>query len=216
MIRNLIVNKDVGIIKTKPGNFIGESIVFAGATIVTTAISMFIRNSIQRTTKDYVYLYLGLLIGFITLNFVLEMSGFYTAAFSKETETKKPSKRKMNAVDKLVDNYNSTSGIFIMIVAGIILLQAVVSGLYVWDKTPSYNINWAKEGAGLWGLFSIETILFAVINAVPIYYIAFNRGALSAKTSKEFGMLIGKMALVHLLLQFSGFYSNFFNGKFKQ
>jgi len=55
-------------------------------------------------------------------------------------------------------------------------------------------------------------ILFGVISAVPVFFMASNRGVLSKNTTKEFLLIVLKFSLLHCVLQLSGFYRYLFTG----
>ena len=59
--------------------------------------------------------------------------------------------------------------------------------------------------------FTIETLLMAFLPGSIIFAMTFLRGyKISGKTFFEFGLLSAKFGILHILLQFSGFYSYFF------
>ena len=62
-------------------------------------------------------------------------------------------------------------------------------------------------------LFTIETLLFSVGAAAIIFLMAYGRNDLSLVTIVEFLVVALKFGLLHILLQFSGFYSYGFNYK---
>ena len=60
--------------------------------------------------------------------------------------------------------------------------------------------------------FTIETLLMAFLPATVIFAMTHLRGhPINTKTFEEFGLLSVKFGLLHILLQFSGFYSYAFN-----
>jgi len=62
--------------------------------------------------------------------------------------------------------------------------------------------------------FTIETLLMAFMPAVVIFAMTNLRGyPISATTYTEFAVLVAKFGLLHILLQFSGFYSSVFPPK---
>ena len=62
--------------------------------------------------------------------------------------------------------------------------------------------------------FTLETILMAVLPSIGFLAMAVLRGyRIDSKVSEEFSVLVLKFGVLHLLLQFSGFYSNIFPPK---
>jgi len=60
-------------------------------------------------------------------------------------------------------------------------------------------------------LFTLETLLFSLGTGSIIFLMAYGRGDLSAMTSVEFLVVAIKFGVLHILLQFSGFYSYAFS-----
>ena len=62
--------------------------------------------------------------------------------------------------------------------------------------------------------FTIETLLMAFVPSVLIFAMALLRGyKITGETFEEFGFLAVKFGVLHILLQFSGFYSYVFPPK---
>ena len=62
--------------------------------------------------------------------------------------------------------------------------------------------------------FTIETLLMAFLPSVIIFAMTVLRGyKITGSTFEEFGVLAGKFGVLHILLQFSGFYSYVFPPK---
>jgi hypothetical protein len=59
-------------------------------------------------------------------------------------------------------------------------------------------------------LFTLETLLFSLGTASIIFLMSYGRGTLNIFTVVEFLVVALKFGLVHILLQFSGFYSYVF------
>jgi hypothetical protein len=61
--------------------------------------------------------------------------------------------------------------------------------------------------------FFTEALLFALFNSLPYYLIAYNRKKSNfnfLSTTIDIGLLIIKFLIMHIVLQYSGFYNNFF------
>ena len=59
-------------------------------------------------------------------------------------------------------------------------------------------------------LFTIETLLFSLGCAAVIFLMAYGRGDITLVTVLEFFVVALKFGVLHILLQFSGFYSYVF------
>ena len=63
-------------------------------------------------------------------------------------------------------------------------------------------------------LFSIETLMMATFSAMTIFFMSVFRGyGVTVDTFEEFFILFAKFGLLHVLFQFSGFYSYIFPPK---
>jgi uncharacterized SAM-binding protein YcdF (DUF218 family) len=62
-------------------------------------------------------------------------------------------------------------------------------------------------------LFTLETLLFSLGTGSIIFLMAYGRGALTAMTTVEFLVVSVKFGVLHILLQFSGFYTYVFGHK---
>lgn len=88
------------------------------------------------------------------------------------------------------------------------------ASLLVHDYQPKYI---RLQNVPTFIVFVMEMVLFGAISAVPIYLMAHNRDRLDPKhTSIEFGLITAKFALLHCILQLSGFYTYTFKGKIPQ
>jgi riboflavin transporter FmnP len=145
------------------------------------------------------------------LNYLLEVGGLYAATFYESDEkVKKDPEEDISYSAKLNKSVSTSSNIIIigMVVGSLIALLFAAS--FVKDFSPEY-VRLKSVPTPI--MFGIEMILFGVISAVPIYFMAFNRDALSAHTTKEFLMITVKFAVLHCVLQASGFYRYMFTGK---
>jgi hypothetical protein len=62
------------------------------------------------------------------------------------------------------------------------------------------------------GYFVAEALMMATFSAMTIFPMTIFRGySISATTVEEFGILFAKFGVLHVLLQFSGFYSYVFS-----
>lgn len=200
--------KDVGLISKKPLLFFAESLVFGASTIVPFFMLAYLRNQ-KYNTNQILIIGIVLFLVFIGLNYLLELSGLYAATFETHEKEKEQQvdESKLTYTDKLKHTLGITSEFTIGSFIGISLIVMLFASLFVRDVHPGY-IKLQNLPTGL--LFLLEAGLFGAISAVPIFFMASNRNALSKHTTVEFGLITFKFVLLHCLLQFSGFYSHTF------
>ncbi len=99
-----------------------------------------------------------------------------------------------NAVVQTI-KYFTTAGI---VMAAIILIvgSVVVHNTAFVQRNPNFFIT--------------ETLLMSLMTALPILYLGYTRQAGLVKTVLDFVLLVLKVALVHVGLQFSGVYAELF------
>ena len=84
---------------------------------------------------------------------------------------------------------------------------AVLSTISVFVRDLSYPMKMPMN-------FTIETLLMAFLPSLIIFAMTLLRGyKVSGETFQEFGLLVVKFGVLHILLQFSGFYSYVFPPK---
>ncbi len=96
--------------------------------------------------------------------------------------------------------YNSNNltkyGIFVML--GISLIYLIITSIIIKDlKYPTEHPI----------LFTIETLLFSFASSLVYFLMAYGRGSLSWMSVLEYLIISIKFGVMHILLQFSGFYS---------
>ena len=60
------------------------------------------------------------------------------------------------------------------------------------------------------GLFTLETLLFSLGSGAIVFLMAYGREDLNVMTVVQYFVVAAKFGLLHILLQFSGFYSYVF------
>jgi len=200
---NYSLTKNAGLISSNPGTFLKESILFGLGGMFPFLILCYLRNNVF-TQKEIVMMSIVIFFLFFVLNYLLELSGFYAWSFGDD-ENMYDEKDENNTFEKTVSR---TSEIMVALVMIGSLLALVFSSLFVMDVNPTYNVSMSPVV-----VFLMETILFSVISAIPVYIIASNRNDLSSKTTYEFIIIFVKFAVLHFVLQLSGFYKHVFNPK---
>lgn len=194
-----------GIIKTKSKLFFAESLVFGLSVIIPFLLLLFLRKN--KFSKNQIFANsIALFMVFFALNYLLELSGFYTLAFNGHADVEPIDP--VDAKGRFIESISYALRIVLAIVLVLSLFMILFSTYIVRDST----INYKFKNINKWILFMIESILFGAISAVPIYFIAFNREALDPKkTSEEFLIITAKFVFLNIILQFSGFYNHIFN-----
>lgn len=209
-IVNYSKHSDIGLISKKPGLFALESFIFGASAVVPFLLMCYLRNENMYSAKSITIISCVLCVSFFVLNYLLEVGGLYAATFYESEEKAKKEPEEDSYSTKLNKSVSTSSNIIVigMIVGSLIALLFAAS--FVKDFSPEYV---RLKSVPTPVMFGIEMILFGVISAVPIYFMAFNRDALSAHTTKEFLMITVKFAVLHCVLQASGFYRYMFTGK---
>lgn len=237
-IVNYRKHKDVGLISSKPGLFFAESVIFGLSTFIPFMVIMYLRGFSQdkkgtgKIFKKKHLIIAGILfLLFFVANYVLELSGFWSVAFEKKTEEPaspavavlKP-ETMLSASDKFGESFATTTQILIGVAFAIPILIMLATAFVVHDVNPNYKVladknigrsifkMFGKASKGLnVGVFVIEMMVFALASALPVFFMASNRDALDPhETTKEFGLITLKFAVLHILLQLSGFYNHTF------
>jgi hypothetical protein len=216
-IVNYVSYKNVGLISEKPGLFAAESAVFGISGVIPFLMLCFLRNNGRFDHKQVATFSVALFVVFFILNYILEMGGFYAATFyeqSKEREEAEARAREieeanMSYMDKFKASLSKTSNVIMLLVFGSSLICMLVAAFFVQDLKPAYV---RLQGINPYVVFVVEMLLFGLISAVPIYFMAANRKALSAHTTVEFLMITLKFCAMHCVLQAAGFYTYLFTG----
>ena len=215
-IVNYYSYKNVGLISKKPGLFTLESGVFGLSGVVPFVMLCYLRNGGHFTNKQVLHYSVAMFIVFFLLNYVLEMGGLYSATFYDKTESNKKAEDAISAneaslsySDKFMNSLGRTSNVVMILIFISSFIMMLFSASMVKDFKPSYvrmtNLN-------PYSIFVVEMLLFGIISAVPVFFMASNRGALSNHTVKEFSLIVLKFAALHCILQASGFYTYMFTG----
>ena len=213
-IVNYSLYKDPGLVKKEPGTFFIESIIFAVGGLLPFLLVCYLRNTIY-SFEQVVKMSIVVFIVFFILNYLLELSGFYSWTFKtsppksdEEKDCEKVVSDEMSYSDKIGKSLGRTTEILMIALVTGSFFALIFSTFFVMNTTPTYT---RTGGMSTLLVFLIEMILFGVISAVPIFLMAKNRDDLSVKTTAEFFIIFGKFICLHCLLQISGFYNNAFN-----
>ncbi len=104
--------------------------------------------------------------------------------------------------DWLLIHSNSLIKYTIFVILGISLVYLIVASIFVRDLTYPQERPY---------LFTIETLLFSFGIGSLYFLMAYGRGKLSWRSLIEFTIIAAKFGIMHILLQFSGFYTYAFS-----
>ena len=210
---NYVSYKNTGLISQKPLLFFAESCVFGLSGVIPFLMLCYLRNKDHFTNKQILNASIALFLVFFGLNYLLELSGFYPTVFQKEEDKEdkedKNDKNDISNFDKLKKSLSTTSDIVLLIIFVVSTFSLFFATAFVRDMSPDY---FSSNSLSPYLVFGVEMILFGVISAVPVFFMASNRGVLSKNTTKEFLLIVLKFSLLHCVLQLSGFYRYLFTG----
>lgn len=213
-IVNYSLYKDPGLIKKEPWSFFTESLIFAVSGLLPFLLVCYLRNTIY-SFEQIIKMSIVVFIIFFILNYLLELSGFYSWTFKKsppksdeEKSCEKVVNEEMSYSDKMTKSLGRTTEILMIALVAGSLFALIFSTFFVMNTTPIYT---QTGGMPTLFVFLIEMILFGLISAGPIFLMSRDRDDLSVKTTAEFFVIFGKFIFLHCLLQISGFYHHAFN-----
>lgn len=214
---NYVYYKNTGMISKKPLIFFAESCVFGFSGVLPFLLLCFLRNNNYFNKNQILNASIALFLVFFGLNYLLEMSGIYPVIFKKEENNTNNNKDDNDNKDDSDYNFGdlkkslgTTSEVILLIIFVVSIFTLFFATYFVRDTSTNYS-RFQDTSSLL--VFGVEMILFGVISAVPIFFMASNRDVLSSDTTKEFLLIVVKFSLLHVLLQLSGFYTYLFTGK---
>jgi hypothetical protein len=217
-IVNYVTYKNTGLVSQKPLLFFAESCVFGISGVVPFLLLCMLRNNNYFNNKQILNASIAIFLVFFSANYLLEISGIYPVIFKSENLNNSKDNTKDNSNDNKEDDYSfkelknslgSTSDIVLIFIFAASVFSLFFATAFVKDTSPEYT-NFKDLSPLL--VFIIEMLLFGIISAVPIFFMASNRNVLSGDTTKEFIIIVFKFSLLHSLLQLSGFYKYLFTG----
>lgn len=211
---NYVYYKNTGLISKNPMLFFAESCVFGLSGVIPFLLLCFLRNNNHFSKNQIFNASIALFLVFFGLNYLLEMSGIYPVIFKKEDDNNNKDKNDDTNEDytfkDLKTSLGTTSEVILLTIFVVSVFSLFFATAFVRDTSPNYS-RFQDTSSLL--VFVVEMLLFGVISAVPIFFMASNRGVLSSDTTKEFLLIVVKFSLLHVLLQLSGFYTYIFTGK---
>ena len=202
---NIFKNNNYGLIRNKPLQFLLESVIF-GASIIIPMIFLLVlrKGQLKENPRKYIALFFMLFIVFIGINYILEASGLWAWMFDyKETNN--------NIFIDVITGANKPLalvglGILIIIIYALIIIITAANFINISIKDVyDYNIN-------SYILFTFELLLFGMMSAAPVFYIANNRNDLTKNTTIEFILASLKFSIIFYIFQYSGLWEVIFEG----
>lgn len=202
---NIFKNYNYGLI-TKPLPFFYESLLFGASVIVPMIFSLIIRKGeLKENPKKYIALFIMLFGLFVGLNYILEASGFWAWIFDYNTN-------KENIFIDIITISNKPLALVGLVVLVIILYALVIiitsanfinigiKDVYDYDFNPYI-------------IFMFELLLFGMMSAAPIFYMANNRKHLNKNTTVEFILASLKFSVIFYVFQYAGLWEVIFEGQ---
>jgi hypothetical protein len=206
IVLNITRYKSIGLIQENMPKFAKESFIFALSGMLPFLLIASLRNK-KQCNRNIMFTAIALFITFFGINFLLELSGFYGFVFGTG-DIEIPTSKNDNSRQHFVNNVGTVGLISLIVIYAIPLLSMIFSSLLIRNTSPDYKFNFGI-GNGL--VFLGESVLFGILSAFPIFIIAQDHGDYDKKeVNKEFGIMVAKFTLIHILLQLSGFYARIF------
>jgi len=191
-------------IKNNTNKFIIETISYGIIGTIPVLYMEKYRN--LNGNHNYLTLFITTFFLYVACNLLLELSGTYYFFYEKQEPILPLSKQvqESQTEDQKIIN-NTIYSVFFTI--GIIIVILIIIMIIIAYKIHDFNIE-AYNGH-LLSSFTIEMLIFALLNSLPFFVIAYNREDKKfnlKKNSIEVGLIFIKFALLHILLQASGFF----------
>jgi hypothetical protein len=199
------MNKYLKFIKENITAFSIETIIYG----ISGAIPFIFMETFRRLpgqNKNYMTMFIVMFLLYAFFNVVLEMGGLYAWLYEEDEISSKEAEVHHETTHQLL-YHNMLNSIFITIT--LVLVYMILTMVFITYKVFDFNI----EGYGNNNLmmFSLETLIFGLFNAVPFFLVAYNREKTHFNFNKnaiEVGLIFAKFVILHLLLQGSGFYKH--------
>ena len=197
-----VVNRDSEFIMSNPGIFSTECVIYG---ITASLPFVYMEYQRKKETKSPIMIFAICFTIISVCHILLQLGGFY-----KNSEKENCDKPVESKESSLFDNIKeSTKGTSSIVLTSIILYICFIAYNIYDFKIENYQNNYY-----MW--FTIETLLFALCNTLPLLYIKNNR-QLNNEYQKDFKqklfesfLLFIKFAILHLLLQSSNLYKHSF------
>lgn len=204
---NLKKYKNLGLLASDIPKFIRESFVFALSGALPFLLVAYLRNE-KQCTKNIFFMGISIFILFFIINFMLELSGFYSFVFGTGN-IEIPKSNIKNDRQYFINDVSYIAFIALILLYLIPILSMVFSVFIIRNTNPQYNFN--VQGVQKVLTFLGETLGFSILSAFPIFLISRDHGDYDTKkTTEEFFIVVAKFSLIHIILQLSGFYDNIF------
>ena len=204
LIINLSRYQTYGLVKENAGIFVRESIIFALSGVLPFLLVAFLRNK-KQCPKNILFMSITIFIMFFSINFILELSGFYGFVFG-EGKISAPKSDEKNVRQNFVNDVGFMCLIILIALYAIPLLSMLFSVAVIRDTKVEYKFNVNKLV-----MFIVESLLFGVLSAFPIFLVSRDHGDYDTKkTTQEFLIVVAKFTILHFILQLSGFYNHLF------
>lgn len=182
-------------------SFCSETIIYG---IVGALSILYLEKYRKSENHNYLKIFFGVFILYAGVNVLLELSGFYYFMYGHPSTTQSKKQQQSLTTDEKIIN-NTVYSVFFTF--GIVLLYMILIMIIISFKIHDFNIE--SYSGHVSSSFTIELLVFSLLNSLPFFYIAYNRERENFNLKKnaiEVGLIFLKFVILHLMLQASGFY----------
>lgn len=197
------MNKYLKFIKENTTTFTIETIIYG----IFGAIPFLYMEAYRRgpdDKKNYLMMFGVMFLLYAFFNVVLEMGGLYSWLYEEDETSSKEAEQHHETTHQLLF-HNMLNSTYVTI--GLVLIYMILSMVMITFKVFDFHVEGYGDRSFM--LFSFETLLFGLCNALPFFLVAYNREKSHFNFNKnaiEVGLIFAKFVILHILLQGSGFY----------
>lgn len=205
--------------KQNPWKFLFETFFYG----VMGALPFIYFERIRKTSNHHFLYVFGMLFSlYVVFHILLELSGTYSYLYEISESGHNTNSTKTAAdywKQGLKDMIVNNSGYSSLIVLFAILAYFAFRMIYISYKVGDFHIRAYHNNTNQWTWFIIEVVLFAFCNSFPFLIFAYDRRSNQqepessfdiSKNVFEISILFVKFAILHIMLQASGFYHHTF------
>jgi hypothetical protein len=191
-------------IRSKPFSFTIESIIY-GILGAIPFLYMEEHRKSPSAEKHYLKIFLVLFLVYAIFNVLLELSGAYYFLYENHATAKNQPKAPALPTKEDTIYNNIVNSIFYTIT--IILLYMIFTMIIISFRVHNFDIAVYKDH--FYSSFTQEILIFGLLNALPFFFIAYNREGHHFNLKRntiEVILIFIKFVILHLMLQGSGYY----------
>lgn len=210
-----VINRNMSYIKENPNRMLRDALITAAGMVIGIWFLDFSRTGRKLPTGGSLETIVMLGFFFFIYSILRELSGYYDYMKFDETHLSEAEKKHKKMVYGL-----SLALLIITVLTCLFFMWRVHRGLSL-SGTHLFGFKNGGKGknrstSSTWFLFFLECIVFSVILAVPetvvdYFHLGDEHVKKSVASAKSFGMSLVLFIVCHMVFQFTGFYSVFYN-----